>query len=72
MQINPAALKAIRENAGYSQLALSKEADVSQGHLSDIESSERPVNIRPATAKKLAEALRVPVAALTVPEVVAS
>jgi len=73
VQINPAALKAIRENAGHSQLSLSKVSGVSQGHISDIEANgDVPVPIRPATAKKLAGGLGVPVTAITVPEAVAS
>ena len=72
MQINPAALKAIRENAGYSQLALANDSGVNQGHISKIEKDDGPTSVRPATVKKLATALNVPIAALTVPEVVAS
>lgn len=72
MQINPAALKAIRENAGFSQLSLAKASDVSQGHISDMEAAEQPANVRPATVKKLAVALNVPIAALTVPEAVSA
>lgn len=72
MQINPAALKAIRENAGYSQLSLAGSSGVNQGHISKMESSSDPVPVRPATVKKLAAALAVPVAALVVPEPVAA
>ena len=72
MLINPAALKAIREHAGHSQLSLAKQSGVSQGHISDIEANNLPANARPATVKKLAEALGVPTAALVIPEAVAS
>lgn len=68
MEINPAALKAVRENGGHSQLSLAKASGVSQGHISDIEAKPGPVPIRPATAKKLATALNVPIAAITVPD----
>lgn len=72
MQINPAALKAIREFGGYTQLGLAAESEVNQGHISKLEKSDRPVNVRPDTVKKLAVALGVPIAALIVPEEVAA
>lgn len=72
VQINPAALKAIREHSGHSQLSLAEASGVNQGHISKLESTEGAANIRPATVKKLADALGVPTAALTVPEAVAS
>lgn len=69
MQINPPSHVAIREASGFSQAALSRatKGKVSQGRISTIESSEGPVTVRPETAKALAEAMSVPVAALTVP-----
>lgn len=68
MQINPAALKALRESGGYSQLSLSEVSKVNQGHISKLEAADKPVNVRPDTVKKLATALNVPLAAITVPE----
>lgn len=72
MKINPPTLKAIREHSGHSQLSLAESSGVNQGHISKIESAPDPVTVRPATAKKLAAGLGVPVSALVVPEVVAS
>jgi transcriptional regulator with XRE-family HTH domain len=72
MQINPAALKAIRENCGYTQLGLAKESGVDQGNISKMEKGDTAVSVRPATAKKLATALNVPIAALTIPEPIES
>jgi len=72
VQINPAALKAIRESNGYSQLGLANQSGVNQGHISKMEAATDPVNVRPATVKRLSEALAVPMAALVVPEAVAS
>jgi transcriptional regulator with XRE-family HTH domain len=63
MQINPDALRAIREKDGLSQEALAKAAGLTQPHISQIESGVR--SPWPSTVKKLAEALRVPVSALT-------
>lgn len=71
VQINPAALKAIREAGGYSQLSLAGVSEVNQGHISKLEASDKPVNVRPDTVKRLATALNVPLAAITVPEVAA-
>lgn len=72
VQINPAALKAIRESGGYSQLSLATASKVNQGHISKMESAAGPVNVRPDTVKKLATALNVPMAAITVPQVAAA
>lgn len=72
MQINPPTLKVIREHSGHTQLSLAEASGVNQGHISKIESAESPVTVRPATAKKLAAGLGIPLSALVVPEVVAS
>lgn len=64
MQINGAALKVIRERSGHTQLSLAKESEVNQGHISKIESADGAVGVRPATARKLCQALAVPLAAL--------
>lgn len=63
MDINPVALAAIRQLAGHSQASLSRESSVSQGHISDLESGTKK-NASPATIKKLAEALGVPMGAI--------
>lgn len=62
MQINGPALQAIRERSGYSQSDLARAAEVSQPRISRLESGTG--NARPATVRKLAAVLRVPVAAL--------
>lgn len=73
MEINGAALKAIRENCGYTQLGLAEQSGVDQGNISKMEAAKSgPVKVRPGTVKKLAVALNVPIAAITVPEQVAS
>lgn len=62
MQMNGPALQAIRERTGLSQTDLAKATGVSQGRISEIESGS--LNVRPATARSLADALGVPLAAL--------
>ena len=63
MEINPASLKAIRELNGLSQAELSRTSGVAQGHISGIEAGQKAA--APKTIRKLADALRVPVAAIT-------
>lgn len=63
MKIAGATLTTIRVLAGFSQAELGRRSGVSQGHISDLEAAELS-EVRPATAKKLAEGLGVPVAAL--------
>lgn len=62
MEINPHALKAIRERSGYSQAQLSRITGISQGHISQLEKGEK--NPRPAMVRRLADALAVPMGAL--------
>ena len=64
MRINPDALKVIRERSGLSQAALGRAANVSQGHISQLESGAKEP--RPDMVRRLAAALRVPVTALAV------
>lgn len=66
MRSNPAALAAIRERSGLTQTDLAKQTGVSQGRISELET--KSVGLRPGTAKKLAEALQVPVVAITLTE----
>lgn len=69
MEINGAALKAIRSNCGHTQSSLAKASEVDQGNISKMEAQkDGPVTVRPSTAKKLADALAVPIAALIIPE----
>jgi transcriptional regulator with XRE-family HTH domain len=63
---NPEALTAIREKDGHSQLSLSKKSGVAQSRISRLEADSVP--IRPSTAKRLADALGVPISAITQPE----
>lgn len=69
VQLNPAALAALRVMAGLSQSELARRSGVSQGHISDIEGGSKKAS--PATIKKLADALSVPMPALLSVEAVA-
>jgi transcriptional regulator with XRE-family HTH domain len=60
--MNPAALTAMRVLGGLSQAELSRRSGVSQGHISELERGDK--NASPATIKKLAVAMAVPMAAL--------
>lgn len=64
MRINPAALKSLREMSGLSQVDLAGRAGVSQRMISALEAGERQA--RPATIKKLAVALGVPIPAIAI------
>lgn len=61
-QINPIALAVIRVLAGYSQAELSRQSNVSQSHISGLESGDKVAS--PLMLRKLADALGVPAAAL--------
>ncbi len=56
-------LRQTREKAGLSQLALAKKSGVAQGYISALEAGEKQ-NPGIAVLKKIAKALRVPVADL--------
>lgn len=62
MQLNPATLMALRVLAGLSQAELARRSGVSQGHISELEKGDKKAS--PATIKKLADALAVPMPAL--------
>lgn len=62
MQINPAALRAIRERSGLSVTALATEAKTKQAHLSNVEAGRR--NASEELIINLAAALKVPVTAI--------
>lgn len=62
MQINPAALKVIRERSGLTTTALAEAAGIRQAHLSNIEAGRRGAS--PAVALALADALKVDVLAI--------
>jgi transcriptional regulator with XRE-family HTH domain len=57
VRINADSLKHWREQAGYTQARLAREAGVSQGHISDLEAGVK-LNVLPTTAKRLADAIR--------------
>jgi HTH-type transcriptional regulator, competence development regulator len=63
MEINGATLKALRALNGYDLKTLSTASGVSMSYICEIEKG-RDVKVRPATMKKLADALSVPIAAL--------
>lgn len=70
MRINGAAVAAIRERSGLTQTALAGLLGMSQGRVSEIESSTT-IAMRPRNAVRLAEALAVPLPAiLAAPEAV--
>lgn len=62
MDLNPEALATIRVLAGYSQAELARQAGMSQGHISELEKGSKKA--RPATIKKLATVLNVPMGSL--------
>lgn len=64
MQLNRETLIAMRVLAGFSQAELSRRSGVSQGHISELESETSQKQARPATIKKLADAMGVPMGAL--------
>lgn len=66
MQINGAALTAIREAQGWTKSALAVEAQISLPYLRDLESGRRK-GFNPKYVKQLAQALNVPMSAITVP-----
>ena len=67
-QLNPAALREIRELAGISQPELARRAGIEQGSLSNIEHGKRGAS--PALLRRLAEGLKCSVDAIShhVPE----
>lgn len=68
MQINGAALQAIREAQGWSKSKFAVEAQISLPYLRDLEEGRRKGR-NPAIAKRLSEALKVPTSAiLTTPD----
>lgn len=64
MEIEPDSLTAIRERSGFSKSKLAVEAGISLQYLCDLEVGRRRGS-NPAIAKALAEALNVPVTAIT-------
>jgi transcriptional regulator with XRE-family HTH domain len=62
MQVNPHALRVIRERSGLSVSELARIAGLSQPHLSNIETGKRQAS--PAVLRHLADALQVPLLAL--------
>lgn len=62
MDLNPSALRAIRERSGLSITALADLAGIKQAHLSNIEAGRRRPS--PEVAKALASALKVELLAI--------
>lgn len=62
MNVNPVAIKTIRELAGLTQAEFSRRTGISQGHISQIESGQK--HPRPPTVRRIAIALGVPMASL--------
>jgi len=68
MQINGAAVRAIREKAQIPQSRLALQADISVQYLNDLEASpQRRKGLNPQIAEALARALDVPLEAITKP-----
>jgi transcriptional regulator with XRE-family HTH domain len=66
MDLNPEALVALRKAGGDSQKTLAERAGLSEKSLNLIEQGK--THPRVSTLKKLADALSVPLGAITVPE----
>lgn len=64
MRIDPTALRDARQRAGHSQASLGRVARVAQSHISHLERGAGR-EIRPTTAKRLADALGVDIDAIT-------
>lgn len=62
VRLNPTALRVIRERSGLTISALAVEAELSQPHLSNIESGKRKAG--PDVIVRLAKALKAPVTAI--------
>ena len=62
MEINPAALRTIRERSGMTVTALAESAGVRQAHLSNIEAGRRKAS--PELVVALAQALKVELPAI--------
>lgn len=66
-QIHSGSLSDFMVKEGLRLTDLSKETGLSMGYLSNLCSGQR-TRVSPATAKKLADALKVRISAITVPE----
>jgi transcriptional regulator with XRE-family HTH domain len=62
VRINPRALQTSREANGHSQSSLARESGVSQQRISQLEQDADGHTVTPPLAKKLADALGVPLA----------
>lgn len=62
MDINPVALRTIRQRTGLTVTALAEAAGIGQAHLSNIESGRRKAS--PEVVIALAEALRIELPAI--------
>jgi transcriptional regulator with XRE-family HTH domain len=62
VDLNPSALRVIRERSGFSVTGLADAAGIKQSHLSNIEAGRRRAS--PQVAASLARALKVDLVAL--------
>lgn len=62
MELNPAALRVIRELSDYSTTSLASAVGVNQPHISKIERGERGAS--PALIKRIASELKIPLGAI--------
>lgn len=62
VQVNPAALTAIRERSGYKKSTFASLVGISPSYLTEMEKGDKPGSAD--VIKRMADALRCPVAAL--------
>ncbi|SEB28913.1 DNA-binding transcriptional regulator, XRE-family HTH domain [Arthrobacter woluwensis] len=65
-RINGTAVRVIRDLAGIRHMDLAARAGISRGSLTHVESGSRDVSA--ATLRKIADALRVPLEAISYPD----
>lgn len=67
LRLNGTAVQVIRELTGLNKTAFAERAEMSLGYISRLESGARQPSA--ANLRKIASALRVPVEAITYPEI---
>jgi transcriptional regulator with XRE-family HTH domain len=61
--VNGAAIRALRERTGFSGVEFAKRLKIDRGYLANVELGHRP-RVSPAIAKRIAEALDLPLGAI--------
>lgn len=62
MQVNPSALTEIRERSGYRKSVFASLVGISPSYLTEMEKGDKPGS--PDVVRRMAEALKCPIAAL--------